>query len=386
MTRHSLLAFLSLAAPVLAQPGPPASPPESPAAPGPARFVPRSTDPHRQPTPDAAASPHAAGGVSLRPRFVAGQSERYVLTLDTTSTTTGGAAGDTEAEIQQLLTLRLTVVSADPERGSVVRLTHERFRVGYSSHGLVAFADTDPAAKPPPAPKNADALDRHVQSQLAAGLAELVGATMTVHLDDRGRITSIEDDGRFAAASLPRTLGIVPATADSSTVAALFGPVADAGTGSGSPPARVTQGQKWRTLSTLSHLTLGDIAIGTDHRVVSIKGGLATVAFNTRVVAPSPGEPTPAARRRAVKVESFAATGTSTWDSAAGRLDSATAEVSLTASGDANPAIPRIQSRGLLRIGRFDAPMVPSDRAPRAPAAPATPPATTPVPSPPRNR
>lgn len=357
----ALLLVAAVAAPAVARfsPDPPAPPaPPSPSAPGepPLRFTPRSNEP---PAPRPGKPDPAAPRADLRPRFVAGQSDTYTLSLDTSNTTAGGAAGETQADINQLITLRLSVVSADPERGSVIRLTHERLRINYSAHGLVANADTDKSAPTPPAPKNADALDRHVQSQLDAGLRELVGATLTVHLDAAGVITSIEDDGKLANASLPRSLGITLPTADRSSIAPLFGPVAIRD--KNPIPTSVTTGQTWRTNSSISNLILGDIDVSTDFRVLAIRGDLASITFNTRMKPPSPGERTPAsnAPRRPFKIDAFTATGTTTWDHRAGRLDSATAEINLAGGPDGNPDIPRINSRGLLKITRGATPPPP---------------------------
>lgn len=281
-------------------------------------------------TPALRAQP-APGAVDLRWRPAAGQEVVYELTQKSTSRTSAqqgetepqrgqknkrpakpaaSPTGEIDSTIDQRLTLRLTVIDHDPERGGTVQLTIDRVRATIKTAGTSTTVDSDK-----PVPKSAD-------DPVAAALRAIAGTTLTLTVDPRGRITGSEGGGDTlglsgllggAGAGLPKdALGLItPAE--------------------GTPhPAKV--GQRWTSTTTLAGSLLGDVALTTRHTLDRVRDNLATVSMVGSM------EPFKGDRRSRdqspFRVVSASNKGSYIWDTDAGWLESMTVTQSVRTEAD----------------------------------------------------
>ncbi len=252
-----------------------------------------------KPAPGKSGKPPAR---STKPPTVAPTSNPTDLPAD------AGENGDLSTA-SQVYTLVFKTRSVDEAGGAVVDVTFESITMKVDAAGMHQEFDSSKPA-PKPAPPSDDPLKSLDNSLMLEGLIRpLVGETLTLTIDNTGKITKVEGGEKFSALfSSSSTPGSPPASTQS-----LFG-----GIFSLSPArTRAHVGESWTTDDTLNLSILGSIRSRTVYTMNSASGSLAKIGMNGKM---SPVTEQPAGTVFTLK--DLSNVGEYAWDSAAGFLDS----------------------------------------------------------------
>lgn len=248
----------------------------------------------------------------------------------------GEAAAGGTSEMEQEITFRTKVVEATPERGATVEMKVERVRMKVDDGVGSIEADTDKPANQPGQPgRKPDAIDADRAAALEKTARAMVGTTMKVTFDRKGRVTAVTGGGSLAGGLLGGTGGV-----GANEIGPLFGPIGGVDT----TPERPRIGERWQHTDTIDVGALGgELRLRTEHTLVAVRGEDAEVKFIGRLdpqsEAPSQG---------IVKVREVAYAGSYFWDQAAGALKSMKSSQTMVADGPTG----RIRSESVTTVER----------------------------------
>lgn len=222
--------------------------------------------------------------------------------------TDAGEHGDLSTA-SQVYTLVFKTKSVDESGGAIVDVTFESITMKIDAAGMHQEFDS---SKPPPkpAPPGSDPIKSlDDSSMLDSVIRPLVGETLTLTVDNTGKIIKVDGGEKFAA--LFQSAGSPGSPAP--TAQSLFGEIFSLS------PAKTHAhvGESWTTDDTLSLAMLGSFRSRTVYTMNSISEKLAKIGINGRM---SPVSEQPAGTMFTLK--DLSNVGEYVWDSSAGFLES----------------------------------------------------------------
>lgn len=341
--------------------------------------------------------------VDLRPKFKKGDQTRFIMTIDSTGTTSteevgGGkpsgsgrpgsskpnstkpskpnssASKPADQTMTQEIGLLLRVKEADPEKGAVVELVYESLKLSLKSEGMdVDFDSTKkPGGKPSkqtpgkskPGKSNQpdpDALPDMSGIPTEADMVEsmlrpMVGTTITMQVDRDGNIVSTSGGSGLSPASMLSALGGAGGAmggmgggGDAAALGALF----SVAKGKGSAAV----GESWTTNDTMNGSVIGDFRIVNKTTVKSASRGLAELGFAGKLEPGTQGGAGPLSGMAQVQESDF--TGQATWDTERGMLKTMTSQQRVVMDAtvpdmDEGQKTVRLTSRTNVKVKRVD--------------------------------
>lgn len=281
-----------------------------------------SASPSNPPT-DARIS---SGTVSLRPRFVAGETIRYVMTVNTDQANTSADEPDlaSQQQMEQTMELAMHVVESSTQ-GATIEISVERARMSVKNDVAMASADSATAgqqpARPgtPTPPRQETAEDRALRGDLEIVVKQMASEKMSVVVDGTGKITSITGGDRLAGGgSASRLLsgagtGAVPMPNPMSGNALQW-----LVQGANGQPPEVRLGQTWTNTDNLGRTPLGNFSMRTKHTVRSIRSNGAEIKFDGSIETTQAPNQSPS--EGAAQISDSSYSGSYTWDSGKGQL------------------------------------------------------------------
>lgn len=296
-----------------AMPSQPATP-SSPRGPG---------GPPSNPPADGRAT---GGAVSLRPRFVAGETIRYVMTVNTDQANTSTDEPDlaSQQQMEQTMELAMHVVESSAQ-GATLEISVERARMSVKNDTAMAAADsaatglqpTRPGTPTPPRQETAD--DRALRGDLEILVKQMASEKMSVVVDGTGKITSMTGGDRLAGGGSASQLlsgsgagGVpMPNPMSGNTLQWLV-------QGANGQPPEIRLGQTWTNTDNLGRTPLGNFSMRTKHTVRSIRSNTAEIKFDGSIETTQASNQSPS--EGAAQISDSAYSGSYTWDAAKGQL------------------------------------------------------------------
>lgn len=294
--------------------------PPQPAAPSSPRGP--NASPSNPPT-DARIS---SGTVSLRPRFVAGETIRYVMTVNTDQANASADEPDlaSQQQMEQTMELAMHVVESSTQ-GATIEISVERARMSVKNEIAMASADSATAGQQPTRPgtptppRQETAEDRALRGDLEIVVKQMASEKMSVVVDGTGKITSMTGGDRLAGGGSASQLlsvagaGSVPMPNPMSGNALQW-----LVQGANGQPHEVRLGQTWTNTDNLGRTPLGNFSMRTKHTVRSIRSNGAEIKFDGSIETTQASNQS--ASEGAAQISDSLYSGSYTWDSGKGQL------------------------------------------------------------------
>lgn len=229
-----------------------------------------------------------ANRIDLRPKFKAGQSVRFKMSMKS------GSEGETGQKMEQEIGLKLTTRSTDPEKGSTVEMEYESLKFKLVTGDTEIEFDSSKTSKDDP---------------YDAMLRPLVGLKLTVSFDTDGNITSVTSDESAGGLS-----SLISGQFSGADVAkGVFGPIS----GLSKSDRRAAVGESWTNEDVISG-GMGTTKIKTTNTLENVRGGKANIAIKGTVMLDGSGS----TGLPLVNIKDSTIKGKAVWDVEGGMLES----------------------------------------------------------------
>lgn len=267
------------------------------------------------------------GKVDLRPKFEKGAETKYVMQIEALGSTSDGSGDEQKQIIKVELGLRLRTVDVQPEKGATVELVYDTVKVSMTGGGEGGAMDVDFDST---RPVKAD-------DPIAGALKNMVGATLTLDVDEAGNITKVGGGEKLGAMGAMLTAGQKPKEA--------FGNLLSLSHGTG----LAAVGESWTNEDVFEGSMLGRFRMVTKHTLRSARGGLANVLVTGRIEPVSQSD----AQLLPMQITDSKYEGSYVWDTRRGQLKSMTTEQSSTIEVDAAGTNLVQKSKSIVKVKRM---------------------------------
>jgi hypothetical protein len=204
-------------------------------------------------------TPSRAPKVNLRPRFVAGQSHKFTMTLDSKGRQEVPGLGEQSSSISQEIGLTLRVKEVNAETGSTLEMVYDslKLRISQGDGEEIVF----------------DSAKKSTDDPIAMVLSSIVGTTLNIKADRDGNITSVDAGGGLGAMpGLAGAMGGAAGLGGADVIKNLFGPLVSLKPGT--PEASV--GETW-TNADMIDAPWGKMRITTTNTLKSHRASKAQI-------------------------------------------------------------------------------------------------------------